>query len=118
MGEPPQNLLLRTLHRELHTPRLDDDDRLSRIKANVRRGFNADSGEMAKELEDQEVVDALGNEATAELRQISHALKRIDTGDYGKCLDCGDEISGKRLVANPVADLCIDCANEAERTHA
>ncbi len=106
------------VRRTLEDQKAHLEDRLSRIKANVRRGFNADSGEMAKELEDQEVVDALGNEATAELRQISDALKRIDTGDYGKCLDCGDQISGKRLVANPVADLCIDCANEAERTHA
>ena len=29
------------------------EERLGRIKDNVRRGFNADSGEMAKELEDQ-----------------------------------------------------------------
>ena len=91
------------------------EERLSRIKANVRRGFNADSGEMAKELEDQEVVDALGNEATAELRQISQALQRIDSGDYGMCVDCGDAISPDRLAVNPVAELCIDCANEAER---
>ncbi len=91
------------------------ETRLSRIKANVRRGYNADSGEMAKEMEDQEVVDALGNEATAELRQISDALQRIDAGDYGKCRDCGEQISPERLLANPVAELCIDCANEAER---
>lgn len=94
------------------------EDRLSRIKANVRRGYNADSGEMAKEMEDQEVVDALGNEATAELRQISQALQRIDSGDYGMCVDCGEPISPDRLEANPMAELCIDCATEAERTHA
>ena len=32
VGEEPQMLLVRTLHRELHTPRLDDGDRLARIK--------------------------------------------------------------------------------------
>jgi len=32
VGEAPQRLLVRVLHRELHTPRLDDDERLKRIK--------------------------------------------------------------------------------------
>ena len=35
--------------------------RLDRITQNLRRGLNADSKEQAKELEDSEVVDALGN---------------------------------------------------------
>ena len=41
--------------------------RLKRITENVRRGYHPDSKERAKELEDSEVVDALGNEARAEL---------------------------------------------------
>ncbi len=92
--------------------------RLTRIKANVRRGYNADSGEMAKEMEDQEVVDALGNEATVELGQISQALQRIEAGEYGVCVECGEPISPERLEANPMAELCIDCATDAERAHA
>ncbi len=91
------------------------EERLGRIKENVRRGFNADSGEMAKELEDQEVVDALGNEAQGKLQQISAALQRIADGDYGKCLECGEDIADERLLASPVARYCIDCANELER---
>ncbi len=92
--------------------------RLSRIKANVRRGFNADSGEQAKELEDAEVVDALGNEARTELQEISDALQRIADETYGFCLDCGEAISPERLQAMPMVKLCIDCANEAERHQA
>ena len=89
--------------------------RLQRIKANLRRGFNADSAEMAKELEDRDVVDALGNEATEELLKISAALERITSGEFGRCLDCGDNIPEERLIAAPLAERCIDCANEAER---
>jgi RNA polymerase-binding protein DksA len=73
---------------------------------------------MAKELEDQEVVDALGNDTRADLRAISAALQRIDAGDYGLCLECGDPIAVDRLRATPVAEHCIDCANELERLHA
>lgn len=91
------------------------EERLGRIKSNVRRGFNADSGEMAKELEDQEVVDALGNDAREELGQISRALQRIETGDYGHCRECGDEIPVARLRIAPVAEYCIDCAKELDR---
>lgn len=91
------------------------EERLGRIKANVRRGFDADSAEMARELEDREVVDALGNEATAEIARISAALSRIDAGEFGICLDCGDSIPTERLAAAPYVERCIDCANEAER---
>ncbi|MEM8814788.1 MAG: TraR/DksA family transcriptional regulator [Pseudomonadota bacterium] len=101
--------------RELEAQKALLEERLERIKANVRRGFNADSAEMAKELEDQEVVDALGNEATEELSRITAALERIANGDFGKCLDCGEAIPSARLTATPFAERCIDCANEAER---
>lgn len=94
------------------------EERLDRIKENLRRGFNADSGEMAKELEDQEVVDALGNDTRNDLRAIAAALRRIDAGDYGLCLECGDPIAVERLRATPVAEYCIDCANEIERIQA
>jgi RNA polymerase-binding transcription factor DksA len=91
------------------------EERLGRIKNNVRRGFDADSGEMAKELEDREVVDALGNEALVELREISGALQRIANGDYGLCCECGEEIPQKRLRIAPMVKYCIDCAVEIER---
>lgn len=89
--------------------------RLARITDNVRRGYHPDSKERAKELEDSEVVDALGNEARAEIRKISAALKRMDEGDYGLCTSCGSAIAGKRLEAYPYAEWCIDCATLDER---
>ena len=88
--------------------------RIARIKTNVRRGYDADSGERAKEMEDSEVVDALGNEAREEVQKISAALKRIDAGTYGVCPECGVEINEARLEAYPYAEECIDCAKEDE----
>ena len=89
--------------------------RLDRIHANLRRGYDADSKERAKELEDNEVVDALGNEARDELTKISAALQRLDTGDYGSCAECGLEIEPGRLQVYPYADECIECAEFDER---
>jgi RNA polymerase-binding protein DksA len=89
--------------------------RLDRIHANLRRGYEADSKERAKQLEDNEVVDALGNEARVELAKISAALQRLDKGDYGLCVECGLEIESGRLEVYPYADECIECAEFDER---
>jgi len=89
--------------------------RLERITANLRRGYDADSKERAKEMEDNEVVDALGNEARDELAKISAALARFDSGDFGICVGCGSAISPQRIAAYPYADECIECATEEER---
>lgn len=91
--------------------------RLERIHANLRRGSEADSKERAKQFEDNEVVDALGNEAREELTKISSALQRLETGDYGLCVECGLEIEPGRLQVYPYADECIECAEFDERRH-
>lgn len=48
------------------------------------------------------------------LRKIEKALVRIKEGTYGECEMCGTDIELPRLEARPMADLCIDCATEAE----
>ena len=106
------------LRAELEAKKLELSLRLERITANVRRGFDADSKEMAKELEDSEVVDALGNEARAEIAKISAALLRLDSSRYGFCSDCGEAIEADRIKVYPYADECIDCARFEERRQA
>ena len=49
------------------------------------------------------------------LRKIGEALERIDQGDFGECSNCGEEFGVKRLLARPVARLCIECKDEQER---
>ena len=39
------------------------------------------------------------------------ALKRLDSGNYGECAECGEDIDERRLEAVPYATLCITCAN-------
>ena len=92
--------------------------RLARITTSLQRGFDADSKEMAKELEDSEVVDALGNEARGEIAKISAALLRLDNGRYGTCVRCREPIDLERINAYPYADECIDCATYDERRKA
>ena len=102
------------IREQLLTKQEELNRRLTNIKNNITGGRSADSQEQAQELENAEVVDALGNEATLELRLIAKALDQIDRGNYGNCGDCGKSIPAARLEAYPFAERCIDCAKVAE----
>jgi DnaK suppressor protein len=43
------------------------------------------------------------------LREVEEALSRVGTEEYGVCLECGEEISTKRLAAVPWAKYCLTC---------
>ena len=49
------------------------------------------------------------------IRKIDEALKRLDDGSYGYCLETGEEIGIKRLEARPVATLSIEAQERRER---
>ncbi len=46
-----------------------------------------------------------------EIQRIDAALKRIDEGEYGYCVACGEDIEEKRLASDPAVPLCVDCAS-------
>lgn len=88
--------------------------RMARLKDNLTSGHSADSQEQAQELENSEVVDALGNEARLELTRIAQALDQMKHDSYGQCITCGEEIPLARLKAYLFAERCIRCATAEE----
>ena len=66
-------------------------------------------------LQEQEMAKETARRRKIELQRIEAALKRIDDGEFGYCVECGDEIAPKRLDLDPTAPLCIDCAGGARR---
>ena len=84
--------------------------RLASIKQDVTRSHSGDSAEQAQERENDEVVDAIGNETAQSIRGIQAALARIDDGTYGVCSRCGEDIGDARLRAMPEATRCVNCA--------
>ena len=48
------------------------------------------------------------------IKKIKKALERIDSGSFGICESCGEDISIKRLKARPVTSQCIDCKSKEE----
>lgn len=88
------------------------EHRIERITEDVRRTgkpLDQDFAEQAVERENDEVMDALGAAARAELQQIRKALKRIDNSEYGFCVDCGEPIPLKRLETLPFSERCVAC---------
>ncbi len=65
-------------------------------------------------MQNNEVVDALGNEAREELSLIRRAYTRIKEGSYFECQRCGEDISEARLESIPHTPYCLACAAELE----
>ncbi len=84
--------------------------RLASIKSDVTREHSGDSAEQAQERENDEVVDAIGNETAQSIRAVQAALERIAAGTYGICGACGEPIAPARLRAVPEATRCVNCA--------
>ncbi len=51
---------------------------------------------------------------TATLRDAVAALRRIDDGSYGICVECDEQISPKRLAVFPWTPVCVKCQGAAE----
>jgi DnaK suppressor protein len=73
-----------------------------------------DFAEQATQRENDDVLNALNEDAKHVVSQINSALHRIESGDYGICTECGAEISEGRLDIVPYAALCIKCAEKSD----
>ena len=49
------------------------------------------------------------------LKKVEDAKQKIIDGTYGTCEECEEDISQKRLLARPTANMCINCQEEKER---
>ncbi|WP_420332368.1 TraR/DksA family transcriptional regulator [Roseibium sp.] len=61
-------------------------------------------------LQGQAMAQASERQRRADIQKISAALHRLDAGEYGDCVECGEEIAEKRLEVDPAAAFCIRCA--------
>ena len=101
---------LKKLKKELKT-------RIKGIKNSLTSARNKDWEEAAVEAENDEVLEGIYAESTGELLQVKFALKRIKSGDYSECAECGEDINKKRLKIMPFTTLCIKCAQQLEYDH-
>jgi len=112
------------------TASTDDTETAARARLQARRRELEDWGDAtvdaraAVELDQQRQgrlsrMDALQGQAMAqeaarrrriELDRIAAALDRLEAGEYGCCVTCGEDIAPARLEADPAIPTCVECA--------
>lgn len=82
----------------LHEAKLNDPDLSDRVSEENQANFELRKGSRCRKL----------------LKKIEDAMKRIERGEYGYCLETGDSIGIARLKARPVAILSIEAQQRRE----
>ena len=77
---------------------------------------STDAGETAETDPEDDLPFALLEMKTQVLNRITQAVRRLDDGTYGYCMDCGDAIAASRLRALPFAVRCRDCEDLREQS--
>ena len=75
----------------------------------------ADPSDRATIEEDTRRAKAYAAHKRALLLSVEAALERMQTGEYGYCLETGEPIGFPRLSANPIATLSIEAQERLER---
>ena len=74
-------------------------DEVDEIQANERREI----GFATREL------------LVGKVNRIVAALERLDEGEYGRCVECGEAIAPARLEVMPEVTTCVRCQDRLER---
>lgn len=83
---------------------------IARIEDQLDDPVPRDWEDAASERQGDEVLTALGQSDRAEIRRIDAALARIEAGEYGDCVRCGNPIAEKRLQLLPDTPFCANCS--------
>jgi DnaK suppressor protein len=103
---------------------------LLELRAELARGYLSERDKQMSQGDDgaEDSIDFAVNSYTKEflmslssmkreqILAIEDALRRIKSGEYGICLECGAEIGKKRLTAVPWAQFCLKCREQKDAT--
>jgi len=65
-------------------------------------------------LQQREMALATQRRREIDLVRIDAALQRMESDDYGYCLNCDEEIAAGRLNSDAAEPLCVECASTAK----
>ena len=95
--------IIKTNNEALYNGSLDDNS------------VSADIVDQASSYTDKTVEMKAINRQIKLISKIDQALTRIKNDTYGFCLETGEPIGIKRLIARPVAELCITAQEKHEK---
>jgi RNA polymerase-binding transcription factor DksA len=113
LGDPPSVARSGEIWQLLQDERLDVSQRLLDDGAMPRQTLAPELGvsaEVARELEWRH-----RQRLELRLRQLTEAQDRLLEGHYGRCTDCGEDITARRLAADPAAALCYSCETATDQ---
>jgi DnaK suppressor protein len=61
-------------------------------------------------INNKSVNDAALRQAEEKLKKLNYVLKKIGSDDFGKCVNCGQQIPLGRILIRPESVLCVKCA--------
>lgn len=62
-------------------------------------------------MQHQKMAEAQERARKRDLVRVEMAERRLVTGEYGWCAECGDAIPDKRLAIDPMSERCVRCAS-------
>lgn len=102
---------------------IKERDRIQNLIKNMDQGIYSDElgGELSvvdnhpadigEEMAMASTAMALRENEMKILNQIDSAIEKINSGSYGMCSSCGNEINHERLDYIPYTEYCIQCQN-------
>ncbi len=96
----------------------DVTEQIARLEDEARESNSAEVEDPIDEVTSSEGKATALEESTRlsiTLRQVQDALKRIEDGSYGRCIDCGREIEPARLSAIPWTPYCLSDQEKHDR---
>ena len=97
--------------------------RMNSLRAEIEKATNemleddatyTDSVDQASAETERSLHVHMKNRDRGTVAQLRDALRRIEEGTFGLCVQCDELISESRLRAFPMTTLCIDCKQEIE----
>lgn len=67
-------------------------------------------------MQSQAMNQAAQRRRVTQIKRLEAAVQRIDSNDYGYCEICNDLIIEGRLLLDPAAEFCVQCAEKLEQS--
>ncbi len=85
---------------------MDETGEISKIRSHP--------ADLATDTQTVEVLESLSQRNVKSLLDVEDAIDRLDKGQYGNCLSCGEIIPPERLAVIPESRFCIECEQDYE----
>lgn len=74
-----------------------------------------DLGDMSSAAYSRDVLFNVSETQRQRIHDIDIALEQIEKGEYGICMECGEQISPRRMEVRPFSRYCIECKTDIEK---